>query len=429
MTFGEVTIDGLQKVDESVVRRELAFKTGATFRGSQVLRTQHRLSRLEVFSVVSVTPRLEDATADSVPVRVTVAEAPPRQLKLGLGFGSEEKARATFDWRHINFGGGARSFEFDSKASFLDRGFKFTLVEPYLGHSGLSLAVTGTVWDTRQLTYDSQTYGGRATVSYVHDARVGVARSPVRYGFHIAYVHEYLRYGVQADALADQSNRAQLIAMGLDPTTGRGAGTVAAIDIDAEREVVDNLVDPHRGLGLSVHYEHSAPWLFGSYRFDEFGVEARGYVPIRQFVLAARVHTGSLIAGDPTTVPFSKLYFLGGAMSERGWGRFEISPLDPDGNPIGGRTYVESSLELRVQLTPKIGVVGFLDVGDVTLNSVDYSSLNLRADVGMGIRYSTPIGLVRADFGQQLNPIPGLRLDGSPETRHWRIHFSIGQAF
>ena len=49
--------------------------------------------------------------------------------------------------------------------------------------------------------------------------------------------------------------------------------------------------------------------------------------------------------------------------------------------------------------------------------------------MGPGLRYLTPIGPVRVDFARQLNPIPGLLVDGVPETRHWRIHFSLGQAF
>jgi outer membrane protein assembly complex protein YaeT len=429
MVFGDVTIDGLQNVDEAVVRRELAFKTGATFRSSQVLRTQHRLERLDVFSVVSVSPRVEEASGDRVPVRVTVAEAKPRQVKVGIGYGSEEQVRATVDWRHVNFLGGARAFEVDTKASFIDRGVKFNFLEPYLGRAGLSLNLTGVLWKTQQLTYDSETYGGRATVSFHHEARLGAGRPPVRFQLDTAYIHEYLRYGVTADALADQSNRAQLIAMGLDPTTGRGAGTLAGLDFDATTNIVDSQTDPRRGISLSVHFEHAAPWLFGSYRFDEFGADVRGYVPVGPAVLAARGHAGSIFAGPPASVPFSKLYFLGGAISERGWGRFEISPLDADGNPIGGRTFAEGSIELRVPMTPKLGLVGFLDMGDVRQGSGDFRSLHPRFDLGAGVRYYTPVGLVRVDVGQQLNPIPGLRVNGSPETRHWRIHFSIGQAF
>jgi outer membrane translocation and assembly module TamA len=54
---------------------------------------------------------------------------------------------------------------------------------------------------------------------------------------------------------------------------------------------------------------------------------------------------------------------------------------------------------------------------------------DLRYDIGPGLRYNTPIGPIRVDFGYQLNPIPGLLVDGKPETRHYRFHFSIGQAF
>jgi outer membrane translocation and assembly module TamA len=211
--------------------------------------------------------------------------------------------------------------------------------------------------------------------------------------------------------------------------TGRGAGTLAALDFDAERNVVDSLLDPHRGLTAAVHFEHAAPWVLGSYRFDEVGGDLRSYIPVGSAVLALRAHAGSVYAGAPSTLPFSKLYFLGGAMSERGWGRFEISPLDSNGLPVGGRTFAETSAELRVPLTPKITVVGFVDAGDVKLESGAFRALTPRADVGAGLRYNTQIGVVRVDYGYQLNPIPGLVINGNPEVRHWRVHFSIGQAF
>ena len=282
---------------------------------------------------------------------------------------------------------------------------------------------------SHQLTYDSQTYGGRATLGYHHEARLGEGRPIVRYRYHATYIHEYLRYGITQAGLEDQSSRLERIALGLDPVTGRGAGTLAGIELGAERNVVDNLTDPHRGLTLAMQLEHAAPWLLGSYRFDELTGDVRSYVPIGSSVLATRLHAGSVYAGSPETVPFSKLYFLGGATSERGWGRFEISPLDQNGFPVGGRTFAEGSVEMRVPISPKITVVGFLDAGDVKLLSGAFRSLTPRVDIGTGLRYSTAIGVVRVDYGHQLNPIPGLVVNGSPETRHWRIHFSIGQAF
>ena len=53
----------------------------------------------------------------------------------------------------------------------------------------------------------------------------------------------------------------------------------------------------------------------------------------------------------------------------------------------------------------------------------------LRWAAGPGIRYETPIGPLRLDLGIQLNPIDGLVINGTEETRKWRVHFSIGQAF
>jgi outer membrane protein assembly complex protein YaeT len=429
MTFGDVTVNGLESVTEDVVTRELAFKPGGIYRDSQVLRTQHRLSRLEVFQVASVTARVDAIKDNRVPVQVTVAEGPQRQVKLGLGYGSEERVRATVDWRHVNFLGGARQAEVEAKGSFLDRGVKVTLTQPYFIKPGLSLDVAGTAWHTDQLTYNSQTYGGRATLSYRRETNLGAGRSPVRYGFHLAFIHEYLRYGIDPTALADLSSREERIALGLDPTTGQGAGTLGAIDFDAERTVVDRQLDPHKGFSLAIHAEHAAPWLLGSYRFSEIVVDARGYVPVGSWVLAGRLRAGSVAAADPTLVPFSKLYFLGGSTSERGWGRFEISPLDVNGLPIGGRTLAESSFETRVPLSNKFTVVGFLDAGDVSAGNWAFGALTPRIDAGAGLRYSTQIGVVRIDYAHQLNRITGLVVNGAPETRFWRVHFSIGQAF
>ena len=57
------------------------------------------------------------------------------------------------------------------------------------------------------------------------------------------------------------------------------------------------------------------------------------------------------------------------------------------------------------------------------------SCSDLRYAVGPGLRYQTPIGPIRFDIGYQLNPTPDLLVNGSPQTRRWRLHFSIGQAF
>jgi outer membrane translocation and assembly module TamA len=73
--------------------------------------------------------------------------------------------------------------------------------------------------------------------------------------------------------------------------------------------------------------------------------------------------------------------------------------------------------------------VVFLDAGNVWSKFSDLSLGDLRYAAGVGLRYQTPVGPIRFDFGRQLNPIPGLRVNGELNNRKWRIHFSIGQAF
>ena len=368
---------------------------------------------------------------DTVPVRVTLTEAPPRRLELGIGYGSEERARASAKWSHANFFGGARQATAEGRWSSIDRGAKVGLVEPWLFHRGLSLTVGATAWRTSQLTFDSQTYGGQATAVYRWDTGADVPdREPTHYAFSFGYANEYLRYGIRADALGDLTARDERIALGLDPDTGRAAGTLASIDVDLERTAVDVPLAPTRGSVLTLHVDHAAPWLGGTYRYDELLTEARGYVPLGPaVVLAGRMRFGTLAAADPATVPFAARYFLGGSTSIRGWGRFQVSPLDENGLPIGGRSQFETSLELRFPVHGPLGGAAFVDAGNVWANDWELHPGDLRAAIGAGLRYRTPIGAIRADVGWQLNPMTGLVIDGVPESRRFRIHFSIGQSF
>jgi outer membrane translocation and assembly module TamA len=90
---------------------------------------------------------------------------------------------------------------------------------------------------------------------------------------------------------------------------------------------------------------------------------------------------------------------------------------------------LEASTEVRLRVTRKLAAVAFVDAGNVWFDDWQFHLGTLRYAVGPGLRYDTPIGPVRVDFGKQLNPIPGLLINGQPEVRTWRVHFSIGQAF
>jgi outer membrane protein insertion porin family len=190
-------------------------------------------------------------------------------------------------------------------------------------------------------------------------------------------------------------------------------------------------LNAHRGYQLALHTEEAGRLLPGTFNYYAFAADGRHYLPFGdRIVVASRLQVGNIrpVASDPKNVPFSKRYFLGGATSIRGWGRYEVSPLE-SGLPIGGLSMLAISEELRATLRGKLGAVLFIDAGNVWADSFDFNLHELRYAVGPGLRYQTPIGPIRFDIGYQLNPIPDLLVNGDPQTRRFRLHFSIGQAF
>jgi outer membrane protein insertion porin family/translocation and assembly module TamA len=221
-----------------------------------------------------------------------------------------------------------------------------------------------------------------------------------------------------------------LIALGLNPDTLEQSGQLNALGFDLQHSTADNLLNAHHGYQLAFHTEEAGRLMPGTFHYYAISEDARYYLPLgERIVLASRLQFGNLRpAGGPASVPFAKKFFLGGATSLRGWGRFEVSPL-AGGLPIGGNSMLEFSEELRAPLHRNFGIVLFLDAGNVWAESFGVNLGDLRYDVGPGLRYNTAIGPIRLDLGYQLNPIPGLLINGQPQTRQWRLHFSIGQAY
>ena len=428
--FGAITIEGDVSVDEEIIRRELAFDEGDLYQLSRITETQRRIYSLELFQFVNVAPRLPEDRSPQVPVVVTVAEGKHRRLQLAGGYGSEEKARGRINWRHLNFGGDARVGEVEAKASALEQGLRGSFTEPFLFQRGLSLRLSGSTWWANEPVYEYRSSGGRIGLTKDFSrAGFGVERG-VRNVVSATLIQEYEDYTIAPGVLEDQRFRDELIALGLDPETGRGSGTVTALELDFSRSTAAQPLDPRQGYVVNGHVEKAGRFLRGTFDYTEFSGEARGYVPVGSSVVwANRVRLGTLAGPSAALIPFHKRYFVGGSSSVRGWGRYQVSPLTPGGHPIGGRTMMEVSTEARFGIRGKLGAVLFVDGGNVWADAWDVRMNELRWAVGPGIRYDTPIGPVRVDFGVQLNPIEGLVLEGNPERRKWRVHFSIGQAF
>ena len=440
---GPIDISGNSSVDDAVIRRQLTFKPGDLYQQSKLRESQRKLYQLEVFDFANVEPlRKEGEKPPAIPTRVTVTEGKHRKVNFGVGYGTEEKARAEVNWRHVNFFGGARTAGVEARYSALDRGVRLNLREPYFFSPRYSIALTGQSWYTDEPAFTLLTTGGRVRITREFGLAGGpvMARQPAM-SLSLTYANEYDEHTIAEDIFADLSLWDDLIARRIDPTTRRGSGQRSAISIDAGRNTTENILDARQGYVATLHLEQAGRWLGGTYDYYEFSGEGRHYVTVADtLVLAARVRAGSIDAfgSDDVHVPFFKRYFLGGATTLRGWGRFDVAPLAPVvtraelegfGVPIGGHTFMNFSTELRVPVWGNLSGVVFFDGGNVWSEPWDFNFGDLRYDVGPGVRYKTPIGPLRLDVGYQVNPIEGLLVNGKPESRRFRVHFSIGQAF
>ena len=153
---------------------------------------------------------------------------------------------------------------------------------------------------------------------------------------------------------------------------------------------------------MPAHVEKAGQWLRGTFDYTEFCGEVRGYVPLGIALRRGPTVRGSATLAGPSAalIPFYKRYFVGGSNSVRGWGRYQVSPLTPAGQPIGGRTMLEVSTEARFGIRGKLGGVLFVDGGNAWDGpwevQVERSALGRRSRVSGTTRRSDRCGSTSA---------------------------------
>ena len=421
--IGEIEIAGNNSVSDRVIERQLTFQRGDLYRRTVIQDSQRRLYGMELFQFANIEAVNPELQPEEVPIRVTVAEGKHQRVNFGVGYGTEEKGRVDGEYRHLNFFGAARSAGVHARWSSLDRGLRLDFNQPYFFNHRFSFGATGQQWRTFTPAYTSVITGAKVAVTNRLSPSMSWAAS---------FTNERLSSAIAGDVLSDLTLRNDLIALGLDPTTGEQSGTLDAIGFDLQVSTADNILDARRGYQAAFHAEQAGRILPGDFSYFALSADGRHYLPIGdKVVIASRTQVGAVVAplNDPKKVPFSKKYFLGGATSLRGWGRYEVSPLSASGLPLGGRSLLAISEEVRMGIRGKLSGVLFLDAGNVWADDWDIRLGDLRYAVGPGLRYQTPVGPLRLDVGYQLNPLEGLLVNGEPQARRWRLHVSIGQAY
>ncbi len=209
-----------------------------------------------------------------------------------------------------------------------------------------------------------------------------------------------------------------------DPDEDKKDFFMVGLPVSAVYDSTNSLLDPTKGLRLMTA---AAPYT-GTFR-DDFNVvrtrlEAQGFIPMGtdRLVLALRGVWGALWGADNSQdVPSALRFYSGGGGSVRGYDYQSVGPRNEDRDPLGGVSQVEMSAETRWRFAENMGLVAFVDGGMVYENVDDPIFQDLLWGAGLGFRYYTPIGPIRADVAFPLDKRPG--------DDDWQLYISIGQSF
>ena len=205
---------------------------------------------------------------------------------------------------------------------------------------------------------------------------------------------------------------------------GRVNYTLVGVPASVNYDTTDSKLDPTRGVRINASVAGFPTFLGSSLDLVQGRVRASAYYPIdadSRFVLAGRIGLGAMGGAELADIPANWRFYAGGGGSVRGYAFNSLGPTGPFDAVVGGRSLFEASAELRVRITDTIGIVPFLDAGNAFSSSFPNFNAPLYYAAGIGLRYYTAIGPIRADVAFPLDHRNG----AGPVA----VYVSIGQAF
>jgi outer membrane protein insertion porin family len=364
-----------------------------------------RLSRLGLFSAIDI--GASERYDEKRDVYYTLKEAAAGAFEFGLGYGEYERYRGFFDISYRNFGGMNRRVSLRTELSTIEQRVILSFSEPRFLDKDIDFAAFLLHENKKELNYDSGNTLYRLTRE---TATVGIEKklSPRFKGEFFYELSLVNTSDVQPDVILSKEDTGHLL--------------ISAIRPGIVYDTRDNPFDPREGVLAGISLKVASIALLSQTDFIKLFGYLNTYRHLaKRFVLAVSLR-GGFAKGfrDTSDLPLIQRFFLGGRTTVRGYAQDSLGPKGADGNPTGGNTFAMGSVEIRTDLGRGFGIVTFLDAGNVWQN-LAMNLAQTRFTTGLGLRYKTPVGPLRIDYGRKLS-----RREGES---HGELHFSIGQAF
>jgi translocation and assembly module TamA len=402
--FGDIATTGTPVFDAKHVGVLARFKRGELYDSRKVDDLRQAMVATGLFSAVAAEPqRTNEQVGDGteyVTTMVTQTAGPPRTIAGTVGYGTGQGFRIDGSWTHRNMFPPEGALIAHGVMGTQEQGAGLTFRRSNAGQRDRTFEVTAEALHSDYDAYNA--YTGRLAV------RMSRSSTPIW--------QKKLTYAVGAEILATGEKD-------YDFTVGqrlRRTFYIAALSGQVGFDRSDDLLNPTKGYRATLLIEPEGSLERGFTPYVRGLLDASGYYPVGDsFVLAGRVRLGTIQGATRNDIAPSRRFYAGGGGSVRGFGYQKLGPLDPNGDPVGGRSVNEAAVEGRYRWG-NYGIVGFVDVGQSYESTMPKFS-DLRMGVGIGGRFYTNFGPLRLDVATPIN-----RRKGEARVS---VYVSIGQAF
>jgi outer membrane protein insertion porin family len=395
--FNRIIITGNTITRDKVIRRELEVIEGDLYSSSQLKTSYKNLNRLRYFEEVDFqTEKGPDKSLMDVNIRVK--EKNTGMFMVGAGYSAIDQAIIMAQITQQNFLGRGQIMSLKASLGSTTNNYELSFTEPWL--FDIPLWFKYDIWKYKK-NYDSYTWDSRGT------------------GFTVAYpIWEKISASIGYKITIDDIQDINLSTAPSYITAQGGQTTTSAVTIGLGMDTTDDTIFPTRGSRENAFIEEAGGPLGGTTNFTKVGASAAVYYPLPlQMVFGARGRIGAIQAHDGKAVPIFERYVLGGLNSIRGLQYLGIGGSGTS-DAIGGTTMLVFNVELVFPLIKEAGMKGvvFYDTGNTWAGG--YHLNDLRQTAGFGIRWYSPIGPLRLEYGYVL--------DRKENEAAGRFEFSIG---
>ncbi len=398
LKFGPTSIIGSQHVKHQLFENKIAWKTGEIYDTRLIDKTQQKLLDTGLFNSIIVSHDLDPNTEQELGMRVDATETKHHSINIGASYETFFGPGLTFGWENRNISGLGRKLSLQGDVTART-------------HTGTGIFFVPDFWKIDQ-DYVLQAQSMQESILAYHQQSYSVTNRIER------------KIGTQYRVSMGLKGERVFVT---DSVKNRPF-TILEVPLYFRWSSANHLLNATRGTTLvfktipSFNISHGNPfYLYNSVTYMLYFPVVGGKPGKEILVLAQQIMADSILSTDLNAVPVPKRVLGGSDQDLRGYRYHSVSPLDGS-KPIGGRSGIFYTFEMRFRVSSTIGLVPFFDMGSVYLTPLPTIHKKWFKSVGLGFRYFTFLGPLRLDVAYPLD-----------RRKHidplYRILFSIGQTF